>query len=484
MKHRVLIVDDEKNIRRTLRMVLTSAGYECFDVDSGEAALAHVRDEPADVVLLDIGLPGQDGIETLSMLKSDLPTLPVIMISGRATVAAAVESTQKGAFDFLEKPLSRDRVLLAVRNALRVSELDTTVDQYRAQEARDRALIGESDALQDVRDRAARVAPMSATVLITGESGTGKELLARFVHDSSPRKDQAFIKVNCAAIPEELIETELFGCVRGAYTGADRARDGKFQAADGGTLFLDEVGDMSPKVQAKVLRAIQEKEIERVGESTTRQVDVRIIAATNKDLEAEAQSGGFREDLFYRLNVVPLRIPPLRERKSDIARLARHFALRYAKENALPEPDFTTSALAALVESDWPGNVRELRNAIERLVILGAGPTLTIDDVQNIVGSGAATTGAEPRVEREESEVRKDAASGLPLPTIEVVETLGGLSAARDEFERICIELALDATGGNVSQSARRLGVERSNLHKKMAKHGLEARPPRSANGG
>ena len=478
MRSRVLIVDDEKNIRRTLSLVLTSSGYECLEAESGEAALTVLENEVAHAVLLDIGLPGQDGLQTLDAIRRTYPSIAVIMISGRATIQDALEATKLGAFDFLEKPLSRDRVLLALRNALQVSALETEIDRINAGRSDDRILIGESPAFLRLLETARKVARTQATVLITGESGTGKELIARFVHEESPRANGPFIEVNCAAIPEDLIESELFGCVRGAYTGADRAREGKFESANGGTLFLDEVGDMSANAQAKVLRALQERVIERVGESVSRPVDVRILAATNRNLEREVEEGRFREDLFHRIHVVPLETPPLRARPEDVERLAVHFAHVYAKRNGLPVPTLQRAALERLASRSWPGNVRELRNAIERLVILSPGPEIGAGDVSALVpehsraGSGApgsTTSGSFTR--------RNDGPLAL-------VREHGGLPAARDAFERLAIEAALDESGGNVSEAARLLGVERSNLHKKISKYALEPRPPRGTGSG
>jgi len=464
MKPRVLIVDDEKNIRRTLAMILQADGYAVRQAESGEAALALLTEAPAELVLLDVCLPGQDGIETLRAIRAQEAAPAVIMISGQASIAQAVSATRLGAFDFLEKPLSKERVLIAVRNALQVTTLDQEVQRYSADAARRRVLVGSSPPLAALREQIAKVAPTAATVLIAGESGTGKELVARAVHEASPRVAGAFVKVNCAAIPEELIETELFGCVRGAYTGADRSRDGKFLLADGGTLFLDEIGDMSLRVQAKVLRALQEREIERVGDSRALRVDVRVIAATNKDLVAEVSAGRFREDLFYRLNVVPLLVPPLRERPDDIPRLATHFLALYATENDLPLKRLAPAALTQLQERRWPGNVRELRNLLERLAILADGTVI-----------GAA------ELERWIPPESQPAAAGTPSPTGGSMDATSdgasqGLVAARRAFERRLIATCLAACGGNVTRAAQQLQIDRSNLHKKIQAYGLDPR--------
>ncbi len=472
MKPRILIVDDEKNIRRTLSMILSGAGYTVGEAGSGEEALSLIEESPADLALLDVGLPGMDGIELLKQLTARHPGTAAIMISGQATVATAVEATRLGAFDFLEKPLSKDRVLIAARNALQVSTLGEEIDRYKRGEAERRTMVGDSAAIKSLRRQIDKVGPTPATVLITGESGSGKELVARAVHESSGRASAPFIKVNCAAIPEELIETELFGCLRGAYTGADRTRDGKFLAADGGTIFLDEIGDMSLRVQAKVLRALQEGEIERVGDSKVHRVDVRVISATNKDLAAEVEEGNFREDLFFRLNVVPLSVPPLRDRRDDIPMLANHFLHLYTAENDLPGMSLSAEAIDQLAALDWRGNIRELRNVIERLAILSDGPKISEDDVSTI----AATSGLAPKAA---TPTRDAASGGAPRPDLEQIRRAGGLVQARRDFERASVEAALDHTDGNVSKAARILGIERSNLHKKMQAYGLEARPPR-----
>ena len=467
---RVLVVDDERNIRRTLKMVLSTAGYDVSEAESGEEGVAAVSAAPVEVVLLDVNLPGQDGLVTLEQIRSLDPAPMVIMISGQATVATAVEATRLGACDFLEKPLSKDRVLVAIRNAVQRGALAREVKEIRTTEARRHVMIGDSAAIDDLRRQIEKVSPTPATVLVTGESGGGKEVVARMIHDTSGRRDGPFVKVNCAAIPEALIESELFGCVKGAFTGADRARDGKFLVADGGTIFLDEIGDMSLKVQAKVLRALQEREIERVGDSSPIRVDVRVVAATNKDLTHEVSAGSFREDLFYRLNVVPLEVPPLRARTEDIPRLAVHFLQLYAAENQLPVKVLGDDAKAALSGRKWRGNVRELKNVVERLAILSDGPEITeIDVARHAPGGGPAPPGAPA------------AAAGGGIPSLDAIREMGGLAAARREFEKACIEMSLREANGNVSQAARSLGVERSNLHKKMQTYDLA--PARGSKG-
>ncbi len=496
MKQRILIVDDEKNIRRTLSIVLEGAGYAVRQAGSGEECLSLLEESPSDMVLLDVGLPGRDGIATLKEIRARCPDTAIVMISGQATVATAVEATRLGAFDFLEKPLAKERVLIAVRNALKATTLGEEVNRYKRSEALRYVMIGESAAVRQLRHQIEKVGPTGATVLIVGESGSGKELVARGLHEASPRAGRPFIKLNCAAIPEELIETELFGCLRGAYTGADRSRDGKFLLADGGSLFLDEVGDMSLRVQAKVLRALQEGEIERVGDSKVHRVDVRVVAATNKDLLAEVAAGRFREDLYFRLNVIPIQVPPLRERREDIGALADHFLKLYAAENDLPVKDLSAGARALLCRMEWRGNVREVRNVIERLAILTDGSRIEEGDVR--VCAGGVDAVAAPRGMRSAAGSGGmgggggtapgglvSAGGGVPaapeyLPAgFDAIRLAGGLLRARREFERRCIELALDQSSGNVSEAARLLGIERSNLHKKMQAYRLEARPPR-----
>ncbi len=464
MTPRVLIIDDERNIRRTFKMVLEAEGMAVDVAETGEEGLAQCRAERPDVVVLDVRLPGIDGIEVLQQLQKEDAELPVIMISGHGTIATAVEATRHGAFDFMEKPLSKERLLVAIRNAMDVRNLGREVKVLRAKVNRRHLMVGESPPVQNIRDTVERVAPTGARVLITGESGTGKELVARAVHQASDRSDKPFVKVNCAAIPEELIESELFGAVKGAYTGATQTRDGKFLQANGGTLFLDEIGDMSLKAQAKVLRALQEGEIERVGGNKTYNVDVRVLAATNKDLPAESAAGRFREDLYFRLNVVPVHVPPLRERREDIALLAEHFLAGYLDENGLPQRSFEADALQLLGRLPWPGNIRELGNAVERLAILSRGATITTADLADC-GIGADGGGA-----RGATSSPVGAAETMDLTA---VQAAGGLVAARHQFEKGLIKAALDETGGNVSGAARLLGIDRTNLHKKIQAYGL-----------
>ena len=480
MSKKILIVDDERNIRRTFGMVLRAEGFEVLEAGTAEDALALLNKQGADLVILDVRLPGMDGLEALREIKRSEPDTMVVMISGHGSIATAVEATREGAFDFLEKPCSKERVVLAVRNALRLSSMGREYRQLKKREEGRHVMVGESPAMRDIREQIRRAGPSPARILIHGESGTGKELVARAIHVASERREGPFVKVNCAAIPEELIESELFGAVKGSYTGATESRDGKFLQADGGTIFLDEVGDMSLRAQAKVLRALQEGEIEKVGGSGTIEVDVRVLAATNKNLEGEVAAGTFREDLFFRLNVVPIWVPPLRERREDIPLLALHFLERYRMENNLPPREFDGEALEILTQLPWPGNVRELNNAVERLVIMTAGPAIGVDDLrragvlpaaQGGVGSAgvAGGIGAAGTASATGSTVQDGVAALAPGEILR----LGGLVAARRQFEAACIRASLQAADGNVSKAARLLGIDRTNLHKKIQSYGI-----------
>ncbi len=465
MTQRILIVDDEKNIRRTLGMILRGEGFAVSDAATAEEGLRTLEKEGADLLILDVNLPGLSGIEMLREVKRTDPDRMVLMISGEGSIAAAVEATREGAFDFLEKPLAKERVLLAVRNALRLRSLGREWRELKSDEEQRHVMIGDSPAMAEVRDAIAKAAPSGARILISGESGTGKELVARAIHEASERSGGPFVKVNCAAIPDELIESELFGAVKGSYTGADISRDGKFVRANGGTLFLDEIGDMSLKAQAKVLRAIQEGEIEKVGGTDVIRVDVRVIAATNKDLRAETAAGRFREDLYFRLNVIPIRVPPLRERCEDVPRLAAHFLERFRLENNRPPLSFTSDALAALERPEWPGNVRELANVVERLAIMVPGPEIGAAELAAI---GLLEAGGTAR------EVAVAPGEGIAPIAPEQLRELGGLVEARRRFEAACIREALGAADGNVSEAARLLGIDRTNLHKKIQAYGIE----------
>ncbi len=445
----ILIVDDEAGVRASLGGVLRDEGYQVDAVDSGEACLDQVARKPYDVLLLDVWLPGLDGLATLERLRERRIDAQVIMISGHGNVESAVRATKLGAFDFLEKPLALEKTVLAVRNALRQRRLEVENTTLRARVGRTPTIVGDSRVMAQLREQIAMAAPTNGRVLIAGENGTGKELVARQIHALSHRRTGPFVEVNCAAIPEELIESELFGHMRGAFTGAVADRRGKFEMATGGTLFLDEVGDMSLKTQAKVLRALQEQVVEPVGGQSSIRVDVRVIAATNKDLVEEIRGGRFRDDLYFRLNVIPIFVPPLRERGDDIRRLAEHFVSELAREYGRRPKQFRTDALRILQTYRWPGNVRELRNVIERLMIMVAGEEIVAADLSFLDATVA------------------------PAPTPGAVVDVRPLYTARDAWEREYILGALAAFDGNISRTADTLGVERSNLYRKMRSLGI-----------
>jgi two-component system, NtrC family, nitrogen regulation response regulator NtrX len=446
MAQKVLVVDDEAAIRDTLRMVLEYEGYEVATAPDGRAALAELDAAPADAVLLDIKMPGMDGLETLDRIVSRGAAPPVLMISGHGDIATAVESTRRGAADFLEKPLQRERVLVSVKNALSGNRLRAENERLRQRIEEDTVLVGESELMRRLRAEVARAAPTTATVLILGESGTGKELVAREIHRSSRVANGPFIQVNCAAIPEELIESELFGHEKGSFTGAVRKQIGKFVEADGGTIFLDEVGDMSARAQAKVLRVLEAGEVEPVGAARVGRVTVRVIAATNRDLTDSIQEGRFREDLFFRLNVVPLRTPPLRERPQDIPILTEHFSRRLSERDHRKPRRFAPSALAMLAARSWPGNVRELRNLIERVLIMTDAEPIEARDLP-------------PEARVAPSEIANRA---LELPT---------LSAFKEFAEREFLVAKLRENGWNISRTAEVIQTPRSNLYKKIDHH-------------
>ena len=454
-KARILVVDDEENIRKSLKMILEYEGYEFFEAATGEDGLEMLRETVGiDLVLLDIKMPGKSGLEVLAELRTR-PFVPeVIMISGQGTIQAAVEATKLGAFDFLEKPLSLEKTLLAVRNALQRRRLESEVQALKRRLDERYVMVGESAAMRRLRADIEQAAPSNGRALIFGENGTGKELVARAIHARSLRAPGPFVEVNCAAIPEELIESELFGHVKGAFTGALAARKGKFELADGGTLFLDEVGDMSLKTQAKVLRALQEQRIEPVGGAGSVEVDVRVIAATNKNLEEEIQKGRFRDDLYFRLNVIPFHVPPLRERREDIPLLVRHFLDVLSAEHGRRPRTIAPDALAALSRLPWPGNVRELRNIIERLVIMAPGETIELRHLPSTLIESLPA-------EAPPGEGPGEAPGG------------GTLAEAREAFERRYLLAKYHECGGNMSRTAEAVGVERSNLYRKMKAYGL-----------
>src|SRR6187397_1012006 len=385
MKARILVIDDEAEIRRSVRMILEYEGYDVQEASSGPEALALVEREPPDLMFLDIKMGGLDGLETLQKIRQGNESLPVVIVSGHGTVSTAVEATKLGAFDFIEKPLASERVLVTIRNALDRTRLqDENRSLKRAVEARHQ-MVGESVSLRQIWDAIKRAAPTNATVLLLGESGAGKELVARSIHRNSLRSRERFVQVNCAAIPEELIESELFGHEKGSFTGATEKQVGKFEQADRGTIFRDEVGVMSAKTQAKVLRVLQEGEVERLGSARTIQVDVRVIAATHKDLEEEIGKGQFREDLYFRLAVIPIFVPPLRERPEDIPLLVRHYLEFFSRENNQKPKRMTPAAIDAMKRYRWKGNVRELRNTVERLLIMTPGDTIDVADLRDVI---------------------------------------------------------------------------------------------------
>jgi two-component system nitrogen regulation response regulator NtrX len=446
----ILVVDDEASIRDSLRMILEYEGYRVEEASSGRQALARVAERAPDAVLLDVKMPEMDGLEVLRALGERGYEMPVLVISGHADVPTAVEATRRGAFDFFEKPLQRERVLLSLRNAVESHRLQS---ENRTLKPEPDELIGSSAAMRRLRETLERAAPTPATVLVTGESGTGKELVARAIHRLSPRAARALVQVNCAAIPEELIESELFGHEKGSFTGAVRRQTGKFVTADGGTIFLDEIGDLSARAQAKVLRVLQNGEVEPVGAEKTVRVDVRVIAATNRDLEDEIAGGRFREDLFYRLNVLPVRTPPLRERLEDVPVLVDYFVRRYTDQNNYRLREFDPGALGLLGALPWKGNVRELKNLVERLLILAPGDRITREDVV------AAAGGARPDL------------GGALL----AVKTLREF---RETSERLFIQRKLEENDWNVTQTAQDIDTPRSNLYKKLDQYDIKREEP------
>jgi two-component system nitrogen regulation response regulator NtrX len=447
VKPRVLIIDDEDAVRSSLKMIFEYEGYETLVAANGPVGLKLAEAEAPDLVFLDVRMPQIDGLEVLKRLKERDAALPVVILSGHGTVKTAVEAVKLGAFDFIEKPPDSERILIAARNALghkRLAEENRRLrlvfdDRYR--------MVGESQALEKVWEAVRRAAPTSATVLIAGESGVGKELVARAIHRNSLRADEAFVQVNCAAIPEELIESELFGHEKGSFTGATEKQIGKFELAHRGTIFLDEVGDMSLRTQAKVLRVLQEGEVERIGSQKTIEVDVRVIAATNKNLEESIAKEDFREDLYFRLSVIPIRVPPLRERTEDIEPLVEHFVARFAAENNFRRKSFSPAAMEALRHHPWRGNVRELRNTLERLLIMVEGDEIRPEHLGEVL-RGPADPGSVP-------------------------ETAGSLKGFKESAERAFLVQKLRESRWNISATAAAIGTPRSNLYKKLEQYGI-----------
>ena len=452
-KAHILVTDDEKAIRNTLQEILEFEDYSVSTVESGQAALDFVAENDIDLMFLDIKMQGMDGLETLQAIREKGYEFPVIMISGHGTIEIAVEATKMGAYDFLEKPPDLNRLLIAVRNALSQKNLEKEYRQIKKKLPKIQEIIGESSAIDKVKKMIAKVAPTRSRVLITGENGTGKELVAKWIHEKSPRSAGPFVEVNCAAIPSELFESELFGHEEGAFTGASDQRIGKFEQADGGSLFLDEIGDMSLEAQAKVLRALQESKITRVGGNETISVDVRILAATNKDLEKEIEDGNFREDLFHRISVIPIKVPPLRERKEDIPLIAKACLQNLKKRDvSFSSISFSDDALQALQKKEWSGNVRQLQNAVERLGIMASGDEITKETVRDV------------------------------LKTRDLkAEDLGQLADETQDFqefketaERLFLVKQLERNDWNISQTAESIGIQRSHMYTKLKKYNIE----------
>ncbi len=444
----ILVVDDEKNIGRSLKLILSAEGYTVRVAENALEARREVQKNPPDIVFLDVLLPDSDGLQLLPEIRREYPQIEVIMISGHATLQMAVQATRDGAYDFLEKPLLKEKILLTLNHLAEKKRLENHNRQLREELQDEYRMVGESEVLQQVMEQIRKVAPTDSKVLILGESGTGKELVARAIHRQSARRDQPFVKMNCAAIPEELTESELFGHEKGAFTGAGQRREGKFHQAHRGTLFLDEVGDMSLRIQTKVLRVVEDGKFERVGSNETLSVDVRVIAATNQDLEVMVREGKFREDLYYRLHVFPVMLPPLRERPEDIPLLVTHFIQKYCRKNNRREVGVGPETMADLQAYSWPGNIRELQNLVERLIILNSGAVISRADIPDHLfdrGKGPDKTRPEGK----------------------------SLKEKREYAERAHIRSCLEKCGWNVSRAARLLGVERTNLHKKMKALGI-----------
>ncbi|MGH7494368.1 MAG: sigma-54-dependent transcriptional regulator [bacterium] len=448
-KYSILVVDDDRNICKMIEINLKKE-YSVETANSGEACLKMLREAVPDLILLDIQMPGIDGIETLKRIREEMAQIPVVMMSAHGTIEKAVKAMKLGAFDFIEKPFPSDRLLVTVRNALTTSSLKQEIDSLRSElktRYQFKNIIGQSGVMQEVFRSLEKVVNSSVTVLIYGESGTGKELIARAIHyHNTQRSNKPFVAVNCSALPESLLESELFGHEKGAFTGATGRRVGKFEVGDGGSIFLDEIGLMTPATQAKMLRILQEREFERVGSNELIKVDVRVISATNKDLEEAVRNGEFREDLFYRISVFPIKLPPLRERREDIPLLAAHFVEKCARQENKPVEGISSDALELLMAYNWPGNVRELENAIERAVVLSTGPEITPKDLPNTVRA---------------------------IGEKKIYESDNTLSSWIEKLEEEALRNALLENGGNISQTAKKLGIGRATIYRKAKKYGL-----------
>jgi two-component system nitrogen regulation response regulator NtrX len=443
----ILVVDDDAEILGSISGLLEDEGYRTVTAPNGKQALARLKDSEPGLVLLDIVMPEMDGLETLSKIKETHPHLAVIMISGQATVENAVKATRIGAADFVEKPFQPDRLLVSIKNVLKMESLRTENIRLVKELSRQRVMVGESEPMKHLKEDILKAAPSKGRVLIYGENGTGKELVAAAIHENSPRKVKPFVKLNCAAIPKDLIESELFGHEKGAFTGAVSRKEGRFELADGGSLLLDEIGDMSLDTQAKLLRVLEENEFERLGAKSSMKVDVRVISSTNKDLRGEIKKGSFREDLYFRISVIPIGVPPLRERKDDIPPLVEHFMTLFCQENNRAPKEFSEGAIKVLMAYDWPGNVRELKNLVERLVIMTDDAAIKEPDVRPLLGEAKVVAGDKP------------------------------LSDLVEDYERSLVVSELKRTGWNVSKAASRLGIDRANLHRKMRRYGIQRDP-------
>ena len=453
----ILIVDDEPNIRRMVGALLRAEGYDVREAPDGAGGVAAARESEPDAVLLDLMMPGDlDGLGVLAKLREALPDIPVVMMSGRAGLSDAVKATKLGAFTFLEKPLTPEGVLLALASALELRQARREARALRAQVGLAAEMVGDSQGMRRVRELIERIAPTDARVLVTGESGTGKELVAAAIHNRSARRDRPFVRVNCAAIPRDLVESEMFGHEKGAFTGATDRRIGRFELAHTGTLFLDEIGDLGAEAQAKLLRAIEAREIERVGGGKPIRIDVRIVSATNRELASMVAAGSFREDLYFRLNVIPLALPTLRERPDDIPALVEHFTALHRARSGQAPPAWSREAVDLLTRYRWPGNVRELGNIVERLAILHAGETITAAHVREVLN------------------VDRDASPATPARALPAADALDlPLSETLDEYERTLITRAMSMAGGNVAEAARRLKTDRPNLYRRMRRLGI-----------